>query len=208
MVNGVMTDIPLNVMSPVVSPSLGDEKLSQSDKSVILSGAKHGEGVGIASHMSWIGSADLAAKLASANREPYLLYFCSEKIAPLAGEGHAAWDAFKKEHAGITPEATLFENEPLVGCFQGEGLRLFVKVPRTDDNRALFEKFNATEDTLLIMDPDGKKLGSYSGQDISLKKVHAYIHGEFHRQSLAWKKSAPAKTEEAKAPAKDAAGNK
>jgi hypothetical protein len=207
MVNGVMKDIPLSSepLTPVYTPSLGGDKLSQSDKSSILSDVKHGDGHTGTSYMTWIGSVEFASKLAAASRESYLLYFCPEKVAPLAGEGKALWETYKKEHGGTAPEPTLFENEKLIGCFQGEGLRLFVKIPHTPENLALYEKFNAGENTLLVLDPDGKKLATFSGQDANQKRLHTYIHGDFARQALAWKKPA-AKAEEAKAPAKDAAG--
>ncbi|HYF51210.1 MAG TPA: hypothetical protein VEJ63_17475 [Planctomycetota bacterium] len=136
--------------------------------------------------------------MAAAAGEPYAVFYCTELQYRLAGEGPDAWDAYRKEHDGRVPEKTVFESAELVGCFATERLKTLVKVANTKENAELFQKESVTPGTLVFYAPDGEKLASFSGQELTAAKLHAYIHDGFRNKVAQWKEKASHKPVKAK----------
>jgi hypothetical protein len=132
-------------------------------------------------YLAWTASLELAAKVATKTHEAYVVYFCSETMAALVGEGDEAWNAYKKLHAGTVPPPSLFDRQGAVRAIQDAQIHLLVKVSNTPENRASFQKFEASEGSIIVVGSDGNCLARF-GEQTSEKAFIDYLRKDLVRQ--------------------------
>jgi hypothetical protein len=146
-------------------PSSTEKKPADSDRSTILRTAAALRDGSAPYCVPWIGSYELTRKLSAAAEEAHAIYFCSEKIHALAGEGAGAWNDYKRTHSGASPEQTLFEFPSALDALNKAGIRLLCKLSDASENEAVFRAHGATSGTLAIFAPNGEKLAAFTAAE-------------------------------------------
>lgn len=147
------------------APDSTQQKLTETDRSIILRTAAGLSDTSTSYCVPWIGSYELTRKLSAAAGEAYAVYFCSEKIHALAGEGAETWSEYKRKHSGASPEHTLFEFPSALEALNKAGIRLLCKLSDVSENEAIFRAQGATSGTLAIFAPNGEKLAAFTAAE-------------------------------------------
>jgi protein tyrosine phosphatase (PTP) superfamily phosphohydrolase (DUF442 family) len=132
--------------------------------------------------VNWQYSLEDARKKSKENHTPYVIYFANAETAKVAGEGPEGWKAYKDAHNGSSPTPTIFESHIMMHWLASVGLDIFVKIPVNEENRKLAEEFNAPENSLIVMLPDGTWNAKFlGGSECTEHKVSTYLNTVFSR---------------------------
>jgi hypothetical protein len=128
--------------------------------------------------VSWTSINTDAPKSATENKGPYALFFCDAATSEVAGEGPSAWASFKKSgKAGVL--RTVFDIPLVVAEFNAAGISQFSKVPLSEANKSLYQKYNTGAPAVIICAPDGRALRVFSGSNCSQTPIVSYLQKEF-----------------------------
>ena len=139
--------------------------------------------------VKWAYSDEEVRKAAPARNQAFAIYFCSERVARLAGEGSKAFDDFKKANAGVPPPVTLFDYSLTQNQFTMAGIELLLKVPDVKEYAAVFKKYDAIAGTLMVCAPDGERLATFVGGDCNATTVVGFLNNDFDKKMEAWMRS-------------------
>jgi len=153
--------------------------LTQTDKTALLRAAVATDG---GTEMQWLSSLEMAKAAAALNDEPYGIFFCTESVARVAGESDETRAAYKQAHSGVLPEKTPFDSKNVRDWLALLGIRRWVKVADTAENRTVFERYGASPNTILFLSPDGTTWAKLSGQQTQENAVIAALTGDVLRQ--------------------------
>ena len=120
--------------------------------------------------MDWSSTLEGAREIAVKHQLPYAIYVCSDAAFPMSGEGQAARDAYKREHSGVAPQATIFDDAELLGKLNRAGLSVFVKIPKSQAFG-----LDVPANSLLVRAPNDEKLASLLGADCNADSAAALI---------------------------------
>src|SRR5581483_5258119 len=100
---------------------------------------------------------DTAKKLAASKVQPFMVFFCSEELGPVAGGDAEAFALYRRAHGGEPPEWTVFDCPRMTAEMMKAGVAAYVKIPNTRENAALFKRYGATPATVALFTPEGEK---------------------------------------------------
>ena len=150
--------------------------------------------------VQWLDSSEEAQRWVRQDGDPYVLFFCSEESAKLAGEGLEAWTEYRKTHKGPMPVAAVFETPALVNALRAAGFAFYVRVPATSSNAELMKKYGATAQaqTLVLCAFNGEALRTFAGPQCSAASIVPAL-SDFRARYEAWKVFQRAKAEKERA---------
>lgn len=132
-----------------------------------------------AAPIHWLASLALAEWAARYNNEAYLVYFCDERSVRCAGESAAIRAQYKRDHSGVSPPCTPFDDARVVDALEAAGIRRFVKIACTGANVGLLQKHNASENTLIIFGPEGTPLKVFRKSEVAAELLLNWLRNEF-----------------------------
>lgn len=144
-----------------------------------------------------MSSAEDAKSEAASKNKPYALFFCSEEVAKFAGEGSLAVESYRKANNNKPPVLTPFDQSTVMAEMGKAGVQIYAKVTATKANEALYRKYSAGLNTLIICAPNGDSLLVLSGQQCNQSGVSSAMKN-FEAIFTGWKNHQK-KTEVAKA---------
>lgn len=111
--------------------------------------------------MGWVNSIEEAAQIAKIKKKPYAVYFASKDEFKAIGENVETIKQFAAANNNSLP-STVFDLPKVINQLRAMGVVEFAKVANTKENRELTNKYEAGNYTVVVLGPDGKKIGAWS----------------------------------------------
>lgn len=99
-------------------------------------------------------------QIAQLKRKPYAIYFATKEELKVVGEPTDSIKAYASANGNTLP-STVFELPKIIDQFRAMGVVEFVKVANDKENRELVATFGGGNATLVIVAPDGTRIGAY-----------------------------------------------
>ncbi|MEI6236375.1 MAG: hypothetical protein WCT04_25245 [Planctomycetota bacterium] len=133
---------------------------------------------------------DEGQQIAQLKKKPFAIYFASKDEVKIVGENA---DAIKQYAAanGNTLPTTVFELPKVIDQFRSMGVVEFVKAANDKENRDLVAKYGGANSTLVIVAPDGSKIGIFGVLNGNLNSMVAIAKTTIE----AWRNQQPAEPE-------------
>jgi hypothetical protein len=110
--------------------------------------------------VGWSDSIDEVQQIAQLKKKPYAIYFATKEELKVVGEPTDSIKAYAAANGNTLP-STVFELPKIIDQFRGMGVVEFVKVANDKENRDTVAAFGGGNATLVIVAPDGAKIGAY-----------------------------------------------
>ena len=107
--------------------------------------------------IQWSKNVESAQKIAQDKQQPYLVYFCSEDVAPVAGGDDADFAAYRLAHGGDAPRWTVFDCPRMTAEMMKVHIAAYVKIADTAQNAKLFKQYGMKAGTVALFTPEGEK---------------------------------------------------
>ena len=122
--------------------------------------------------VAWSSTVESAREEAAKRQVPYAIYVCNDAALAVAGEGDAVRTTYKREHSGVSPTLTVFDDTELVAGLNRSGIGVYVKISKTEA-----QDLDVPVNSLLVRAPNGEKLDSLLGAACNRDSVLALIGG-------------------------------
>lgn len=140
--------------------------------------------------VKWSASIADAQRVASEKQRPFIIYFCSEDLFPVAGGDEQAFADYRKSHAGDSPDWTVFDAPRMTAEMNKIGIAAYVKIANTPANAKLFMRYGAKAGTLVYCTPEGDKFTASGSSQTDVLDALFSLHERF--QDWQYKQLAPA----------------
>ena len=127
-------------------------------------------------------------QIAQLKKKPFAIYFATKEELKVVGENTDTIKQFAGGSGGTLP-TTVFELPKVIDQFRSMGVVEFVKVP--GDNAELATKYGGGIATLVVVAPDGSKIGSFGVMTGNLSSMVAIAKTTIE----AWRNQQPATSE-------------
>jgi hypothetical protein len=111
-----------------------------------------------------------AQQIAKLKKKPYAIYFATKDEFKAIGENAETIKQFAAANHNSLP-STVFDLPKVIDQFRSMGVVEFVKVVNNKENREMVNKYGGGNQTLVVLDPDGSKLGAWSIGSSNVSKL-------------------------------------
>lgn len=124
--------------------------------------------------VTWSDSIAAAQRVAAEKQQPFIVYFCSEDLAPVAGGDAKAFAEYRRTHSGDAPDWTVFDCPRMTAEMNKIGIAAYAKIANTPENAKLFARYGAKPGMLIVCTPEGDKFtDSESSRDAVLDTLYS-----------------------------------
>jgi hypothetical protein len=135
----------------------------------------------------WMPVIRSAFSAARKKQIPFAVYVSDEQHYALAGEGTAAWEAWKKDHSGTVPSKTAFECAEVRQAFTAAGIIVFSKVQASPEEDEILQQAGLAANTLVLYAPNGDRLAKLHGEELAPKNLCQFLGHDFRNKLEAWR---------------------
>lgn len=129
--------------------------------------------------VQWSPSVEAAQRVASEKQRPFLIYFCSDDLLPVAGGDALAFEHYRKSHSGDSPDWTVFDCPRMTAEMFKIGIASFVKVADTPENAKLLAHYGAHAGMMVMCTPEGDKFAECNGSRDEVLETLFTLHDRY-----------------------------
>jgi hypothetical protein len=124
--------------------------------------------------VTWSDSIAAAQRIAAQKQQPFVVYFCSQDLADVAGGDAKAFAEYRRTHSGDAPDWTVFDCPRMTAEMNKVGIGAYAKVADTPENAKLFARYGAKPGMLIVCTPEGDKFAACdSSRDAVLDTLYS-----------------------------------
>ena len=102
--------------------------------------------------------------------KPFAVYFAAKEDVPVVGETADTIKMYAAGHNNSMP-TIVFDLPKVINHLRGMGVVEFVKLANDKTNRNLANKYDAGSTFVVVLDPEGEKIGGWSLAGTGLVKI-------------------------------------